>query len=208
MTVSADLYARQASLGLRTPQKAMVVGCGGTGTWVALFLAMMGTKELTLVDFDVLEESNRARLPFCAGQVGKPKVEAVNDLIMGIRPDCLVIPVNAKVTRNMLNGYPVFDCTDHFKTQLYLKRLCQELKIPYIRCGYDLPSSSGDAHITVSSSVPEWGNLEDEETAYANTPSFVAPAVIAAGYAVFKAAVKPGLEISTLLSETGIPMKK
>ena len=76
------IYERQYLIeGLAIPQTASVVGCGGTGFWTALLLAMSGAKELILVDTDILEVSNLNRLLLREDQVGKKKTEVLKELI-------------------------------------------------------------------------------------------------------------------------------
>ena len=80
------IYERQNLIdGLKIPVVASVVGCGGTGFWTALFLAMSGVEELILVDSDIVEVSNLNRLLLQESSVGKKKAETLKELISGIR---------------------------------------------------------------------------------------------------------------------------
>ena len=61
-----------------------VIGCGGLGSNVAAMLVRCGVGELTLIDFDVVEESNLNRQMFFRDQVGMPKTEALRDTLLRI----------------------------------------------------------------------------------------------------------------------------
>ena len=64
-----------------------VVGCGGLGSNAASMLVRAGVRELTLVDFDVVEESNLNRQLFFRDQLGMPKTEALASTLRRIRND-------------------------------------------------------------------------------------------------------------------------
>jgi tRNA A37 threonylcarbamoyladenosine dehydratase len=49
-----QLYARQHVLNVTPPEQVVIVGCGGVGTWAALFLALAGTPKIVLIDSDVV----------------------------------------------------------------------------------------------------------------------------------------------------------
>ena len=64
-----------------------IVGCGSVGSTVAENLARCGVKKMTLWDFDKVEEHNIANQMFRQVDVGKPKVEALRDIIIDINPE-------------------------------------------------------------------------------------------------------------------------
>jgi len=64
-----------------------IVGCGGLGSNAAAMLVRCGVGELTLVDFDVVEESNLNRQLFFRDQLGMPKTIALSDTLLRINPD-------------------------------------------------------------------------------------------------------------------------
>src|SRR5215208_4911222 len=70
----ADAAAMQARV---RAAHVVLIGCGGLGCWAAAGLACIGVGLLTLVDDDVVEESNLNRqILFRAADLGQPKVEA------------------------------------------------------------------------------------------------------------------------------------
>lgn len=63
-----------------------IVGCGGLGSNAANMLLRSGVGELTLIDFDVVEESNLNRQLYFHDQVGQPKTEALAETLRRIKP--------------------------------------------------------------------------------------------------------------------------
>jgi len=201
-----DIYDRQRPMDLYTPNSVTVVGCGGIGSWVAILAAMSGVKTLFLYDPDTLEETNRNRLPFCQGSVGRPKVQVVADYIAGIRTDATVVPVQEKldgifVEIQLSITEFLIDCTDSPRSQIYLYNKCKERGgLPhFIRAGYD------GTNITVTSNVSGWIRDTEQET-YTVQPSWVVPAVTVAALAVGKMMKYNTQEVGLDLSEIGIPV--
>lgn len=76
-----------------------VVGVGATGSYVAYLLAKMGVKKIHIYDFDEVEEHNLPNQVFRLKDVGRPKVEALEEIILeatGIK----VIAHNEAVTKD------------------------------------------------------------------------------------------------------------
>jgi len=64
-----------------------IIGCGGLGSNAAAMLVRCGVGELTLIDFDVVEESNLNRQLFFADQLGRAKTEALAETLVRIHAD-------------------------------------------------------------------------------------------------------------------------
>ena len=64
-----------------------IIGCGSIGSTVAENLARCGVKKFTLWDFDTVESHNLANQMFLARHVGKPKVEALLDILCEINDE-------------------------------------------------------------------------------------------------------------------------
>ena len=77
--------------------RALLIGAGGTGSWLALALAMMGVAELMVVDPDVVEDRNRTRQPYPAAAVGRRKVEVLGEIVTGLRPELRYAGVDLRV---------------------------------------------------------------------------------------------------------------
>ena len=77
--------------------RALVVGVGGVGSWCAEALVRTGLGKITLVDDDVVAESNVNRqCPATAATVGRAKVEAMAERLRAINPGC---EIEARVER-------------------------------------------------------------------------------------------------------------
>ena len=71
--------------------KVLVVGSGGLGSPLLLYLAAAGIGHIGIVDFDVVDDSNLQRqVLFTQADVGKPKVEAAADRIRALNPHIVV----------------------------------------------------------------------------------------------------------------------
>ncbi len=63
-----------------------IAGCGGLGSNVAIALARIGVGKLILVDFDVVEPTNLNRQQYFIDDIGKRKVDALEDKLKMINP--------------------------------------------------------------------------------------------------------------------------
>jgi molybdopterin/thiamine biosynthesis adenylyltransferase len=165
---------------------------------------MSGVRYLYLFDADEVEESNRNRLPFCQGAIGRPKVEVVAEFIRAIRPDCTVVPIKEKMEGIFINvalgcSTWIIECTDSPVSQKRMYRACKNAHISFIRAGYD------GTRMTVTSNVSGWIK-DEEETNYEIAPSWAVPAVTVAALAVGKMMKFFAQEVSLDLSEIGVPI--
>ena len=85
--------------------RVLVVGVGGVGSWCAEALVRTGLGEITLVDDDVVAESNVNRqCPATAATVGRAKVEAMAERLRTINPSCEIVGI--------CNRYPLAQVGD------------------------------------------------------------------------------------------------
>jgi adenylyltransferase/sulfurtransferase len=101
----------------------LLIGAGGLGSPLAMYLSAAGVGKLGLVDFDVVDHSNLHRQVIHAtGNVGIPKVESAKQRIAQINPNVEVVTYNHPINRDnvlgILQGYDiVIDGTDNFPTR-------------------------------------------------------------------------------------------
>ncbi len=176
------IYERQNLVeGLNIPQIASVVGCGGTGFWTALLLAMSGVEELILIDSDIVEVSNLNRLLLQESSVGKKKAEALKELISSIRKGIRIEIQDGRIEKpidcQILRG-DIFCCTDNLKSQQIICAFCKKNDLNYQRIGYD------GTILNVSKTFPLSLKDAEQESGYTITPSWVIPAVFAAAAGV------------------------
>lgn len=173
-----ELYARQKSLNLKVPESAAVLGAGGIGSWVALFLSLVGVKRLVIIDPDKIEEHNLNRTPYTQGQIGEAKAIAIAQLIFERRPDIEVIPIiGTEVLPNvkeLLRDVDIIvDCRDH--EEFFDEEELQEKVVA--KLGYDGFGMS----IVFHPHKPSWG---EDPHRYTITPSYLVPPVFLAAVIV------------------------
>lgn len=106
--------------------RVLVVGAGGLGSPLALYLAAAGIGTIGLVDEDVVELSNLQRqIAHGTADIGRPKVESAAEALRRINPLAEIIPHRARLDRDnvtgLLAGYDlVCDGTDNFATRFLL----------------------------------------------------------------------------------------
>lgn len=103
--------------------KVLVVGSGGLGSPVLLYLAAAGVGTIGIVDFDVVDDSNLQRqVVFGTESIGKPKVEAAKERLQSLNPHIKINIYNTQLTSKnaleLLREYDVVaDGTDNFPTR-------------------------------------------------------------------------------------------
>lgn len=119
----------------------ILFGLGGVGSYVAEALARSGIGNLTIVDSDVVSQTNINR-QLCAlhSTVGKPKVEVIKNRILDINPECKVtclqkfyLPENADEFELSKYDY-IADAIDTVSAKIDLAVKSQELSVPLISC--------------------------------------------------------------------------
>ena len=109
---------------------ALIVGAGGLGSPVALYLASAGVGQITLVDDDTVDLTNLQRqIMHTEARVGQPKVAAAEAAIGALNPGVRVRTVaqradEAQLTELAAAADVVLDCTDNFATRQALNRAC------------------------------------------------------------------------------------
>jgi adenylyltransferase/sulfurtransferase len=108
----------------------LIIGTGGLGSPVALYLAAAGVGRIGLVDYDVVDESNLQRqVIHGASRVGDLKVESARDRMLDVNPDIVVDVYNEPFTSEnafrIAGPYDVIvDGTDNFPTRYLTNDLC------------------------------------------------------------------------------------
>jgi len=117
---------------------ALVVGAGGLGSPVALYLAASGVGTLTICDFDVVDLTNLQRqIIHTTPSVGINKAVSAQQSIYEINPEVIVKAIQQKSTEDdfavlVAQADVVIDCSDNFATRYTLNRLCVKLKKPLV----------------------------------------------------------------------------
>jgi len=168
------------------PSSAMIIGVGGVGSWIALFLAIAGVREIYVVDGDVVEEHNLSRTAFPEYLVGLKKVEALETLMSMIRPSTklYVIDRNIVDAREMpLPTKIVIDSTDNPELHRKLEKRALTEGFNLIRANYDFYPEKREFQTTNTFNLEveetEWGERE-ERRGYRENRSYITPAVLSA----------------------------
>lgn len=109
---------------------ALIVGAGGLGSPVALYLGSAGVGHITVVDHDTVDMTNLQRqIAHTMARVGQPKVASAQTAIGAINPDVQVTAVIARADAVLLDTLVaqadvVLDCCDNFATRHAINAAC------------------------------------------------------------------------------------
>ncbi len=121
-----------------TRSHALIVGAGGLGSPVALYLAASGVGKLTICDFDYVDLTNLQRQIIHTTQsVGINKAVSAQQTIYEINPEVVVQTIQQKSSEAEFkvlaeSADVVIDCSDNFATRYALNRVCLQLKKPLV----------------------------------------------------------------------------
>jgi molybdopterin/thiamine biosynthesis adenylyltransferase len=118
--------------------RVLILGVGGLGSPVALYLATAGVAHLTLVDDDAVELSNLQRqILHPQAHLGLPKVESAKRTLAAFNPDVTVHTHACRASHTELLAWVaqadvVLDCCDNFATRHALNRACVVHRKPLV----------------------------------------------------------------------------
>ncbi len=117
---------------------ALIIGAGGLGSPVALYLAASGVGTLTICDFDVVDLTNLQRqIVHTTASVGMNKALSAQQALFEINASVQVNTVCVRSTEEeffslISQADVVIDCSDNFATRYLLNKLCVQLKKPLV----------------------------------------------------------------------------
>ncbi len=117
---------------------ALIIGLGGLGSPVAMYLAAAGVGELTLVDFDSVDLSNLQRqIAHTSERIGVNKARSAAQTISALNPDIKINLVDKLVDGEQLQQLVagvnlVLDCTDNFATRFAINAACVAARVPLV----------------------------------------------------------------------------
>jgi molybdopterin/thiamine biosynthesis adenylyltransferase len=145
-----------------TGSHALIVGAGGLGSPVALYLGSAGVGEITVIDDDTVDMTNLQRqIAHTNDRVGQSKVDSIRAAISAINADVKVNAVQARADSALLNEWVakadvVLDCCDNFATRHAINTACVEHGKPLVSgaairfdgqiCVYDSRSASSPCY--------------------------------------------------------------
>lgn len=116
----------------------MIIGLGGLGSPVALYLAAAGIGEFTLVDDDVVELTNLQRqIAHTTDAVGSSKVESAKASMLAINPNVIVHCYQQRANPKWLNEHLdkvtlMVDCSDNAEIRYAMNDVAIAKKIPWV----------------------------------------------------------------------------
>ena len=148
-TLSNEEYARYSrhlilpEVGLEGQRKlkaarVLMIGTGGLGSPLGLYLAAAGVGTIGLVDFDVVDESNLQRqIIHGTKDVGRPKIESAKERLKDINPNTNIDAYETRLTsENALELFREYDIvvdgTDNFPTRYLVNDACVLTKKPNV----------------------------------------------------------------------------
>ena len=114
--------------------KVLIVGVGGLGCPVILYLASLGIKNIGIVDHDKVDLSNLNRqILFSTKDIGKFKVDRAKKFFQKVNKKIKINAYKTKIIKNniqnILNKYDIIcDCSDNFTTRYLLNDFCLKNK--------------------------------------------------------------------------------
>jgi len=195
-------YSRQQALdremlNLKSHQH-IIIGVGGVGFWLGLFLAMMGHKSFVLFEADKIQSSNLNRLPVPQTWVGQNKAIALRKMMRMLRPDVNVLVMNTFMTEEGLSILDkfmnkttrftmVWDTTDDAKIQRKIYNWSKgKPRVKYNKIGYDGFEIGSYKEYSV------WYNEETYERGYRNSMANVITSALSAGFGIFNETLGEG----------------
>ncbi|WP_071059002.1 molybdopterin-synthase adenylyltransferase MoeB [Pelistega sp. MC2] len=121
-----------------TNSKVLILGLGGLGSPVAMYLAAAGVGHLTLVDDDNVELSNLQRqIIHKTDNIGLKKVDSARQTLLALNPlvQIKTFPDRPSVDEitALIEGVDlVLDCSDNYNTRQVLNKICVDLKKPLV----------------------------------------------------------------------------
>jgi molybdopterin/thiamine biosynthesis adenylyltransferase len=126
--------------------RALVIGAGGLGSPVALYLGTAGVGRLTLGDHDTVDLANQQRqIAHAMARIGRPKVESAAISVHAINPEVCVESLQERADAARLDALVaaadvVVDCSDNFATRHAVNAACVQHGKPLVSgaaIGYD-----------------------------------------------------------------------
>jgi molybdopterin/thiamine biosynthesis adenylyltransferase len=163
--------------------RALVIGAGGLGSPVALYLGSAGIGRLTLVDDDVVDLTNLQRqVAHTHDRIGQRKVDSARAAVRAIAPSLHVVALAQRVDAAALaslvaDADVVLDCSDNFATRQAVNAACVAAGVPLV----------AGAAIAFDGQLSTWDTRRSEAPCYACVfpPDSVPPEVRCATMGVF-----------------------
>ncbi len=154
--------------------RVLVVGAGGLGSPIVLYLAAAGVGTIGIADADIVSLSNLQRqVIHGTADLGRAKVASAIDAVAAINPHVAVVPhafrLDAENGRDVVTDYDLaIDGSDNFSTRYAMADLCEAAERPLVTAAvnrfsgsltvlkpYETAQERSDASATGTASAPE-----------------------------------------------------
>ena len=134
--------------------QVLVIGAGGLGSPVVMYLGTAGVGRITLVDDDTVDLTNLQRqIAHTLSRVGQAKAESARQTVAAINPEVVLVPVTQRADAAWLDAAVaqadvVVDCCDNFNTRQAVNAACVAHRKPLVSgaaIGFDAQVSVYDS---------------------------------------------------------------
>lgn len=118
--------------------RVLIIGLGGLGSPVAMYLAAAGVGHLTLVDFDAVDLTNLQRqIVHTTARIGMNKAVSAAQTLRELNPSIKISTIETLLDADELVAQVklatvVVDCTDNFQTRFAINAACVAAKVPLV----------------------------------------------------------------------------
>ena len=116
----------------------LIIGLGGLGSSVSIYLAAAGVGNLVLVDYDKVDLSNLQRqIVHSTSDIGRLKVESAKDRLLALNPETNIRIIDhkldvAELEKTTSEATVVVDASDNFNTRFAINDACVKTKTPLV----------------------------------------------------------------------------
>lgn len=153
---------------------ALIVGCGGLGTNIAVHLAGAGMKKIYLCDFDAVNESNLNRqFLYTKDDIGSKKCERLRERLYNYSPDTEFISIDKEIVSGEDLSFAndcdiIISAVDNTKARKALEEFSDKLDIPVVFGGIDGFYGTVYLYIPKKSPCPKCAGIYTDITAKTN----------------------------------------
>ena len=118
--------------------RALIIGAGGLGSPVAMYLTCSGVGHLTIVDDDTVDLTNLQRqIMHSTERIGQPKVQSAQTMLAALNPavqvQALQLRADVQVLQTLVaQADVVLDCCDNFQTRQAINAACVQHRVPLV----------------------------------------------------------------------------
>jgi adenylyltransferase/sulfurtransferase len=133
-----DAHTPRSKILLLPSKKVLIIGLGGLGSPVAMYLGAAGVGHLVLIDFDRVDLSNLQRqIVHDTAKIGQYKSVSAQTSLQALNPDVQISVINHCISEDSLKKYlsdvdVVVDCSDNFATRFAINAVCVRTGTPLV----------------------------------------------------------------------------